>query len=64
MVIQPELQRFNHAVENYNLAIAQFPALFLARSLRFEPTLPMQFDLSPNLNTSLGVGAQTLLELN
>jgi len=64
VVIQPELQRFNHAVENYNLAIAQFPALFLARSLRFEPTLPMQFDLSPNLNTSLGVGAQTLLELN
>jgi LemA protein len=34
--IQPDIERFNQAVENYNEAIAMFPAVLLARLFHFK----------------------------
>ncbi len=35
--IQPDVQRFNQAVQNYNEAIAMFPANLLARVFKYKP---------------------------
>ena len=35
VLIQPDVDRYNHAVTHYNAAIAQFPALLLARLFSF-----------------------------
>jgi hypothetical protein len=35
--IQPDLQRFNQAVTNYNDAISMFPATWMARMFKFKP---------------------------
>ena len=35
--IQPDLQRFNQAVTNYNEAISMFPATGMARLFKFNP---------------------------
>jgi LemA protein len=37
IAIQPDLQRFNLTVQNYNEAIVLFPALLLARVFKFKP---------------------------
>jgi len=37
IAIQPDLQRFNQAVQNYNEAIAMFPASWMARAFHFTP---------------------------
>ncbi|MFM2239687.1 MAG: hypothetical protein RJA69_1061 [Pseudomonadota bacterium] len=37
LLVQPDTQRFNQAVEQYNQAIAEFPALLLARLFKFTP---------------------------
>jgi LemA protein len=35
--IQPDVQRFNQAVQNYNEAIALFPANLLAQAFKYKP---------------------------
>jgi LemA protein len=37
IAIQPDLQRFNQAVQAYNEAIGLFPASWMARLLKFRP---------------------------
>ena len=37
IAIQPDLQRFNQAVINYNEAIDMFPATWMARLFKFKP---------------------------
>jgi len=37
LLVQPDTQRFNQAVEQYNQAIAEFPAVLLARLFKFRP---------------------------
>ena len=37
IAIQPDLQRFNQAVDNYNQAIDMFPASLMARAFHFTP---------------------------
>jgi LemA protein len=37
IAIQPDLQRFNQSVLNYNEAIAMFPATLMARLFKFKP---------------------------
>ena len=37
IAIQPDLQRFNQAVMNYNEAIDMFPANWMARTFKFKP---------------------------
>jgi LemA protein len=37
LLVQPDTQRFNQAVEQYNQAIAEFPAVLLARLFKFTP---------------------------
>ena len=37
IAIQPDLQRFNQAVMNYNEAIEMFPANWMARTFKFKP---------------------------
>lgn len=41
LLVQPDTARFNQAVEQYNSAIAQFPALLIARLFQFEPGYPL-----------------------
>ena len=37
VLVQPEVQRFNAAIEDYNQAIAQYPAALLAKIFQFHP---------------------------
>jgi LemA protein len=37
LLAQPDTERFNQAVEQYNQAIAEFPAVLLARLFKFMP---------------------------
>jgi hypothetical protein len=37
IAIQPDLQRFNQSVLNYNEAIGMFPATLMARTFKFKP---------------------------
>lgn len=37
LLVQPDTQRFNQAVEQYNQAIAEFPAVLLTRLFKFTP---------------------------
>jgi LemA protein len=37
IAIQPDLQRFNQSVLNYNEAIDMFPATLMARLFKFKP---------------------------
>ena len=37
LLVQPDTQRFNQAVEHYNQALAEFPALLIARLFKFQP---------------------------
>jgi LemA protein len=37
LLVQPDTQRFNQAVEQYNQAIAEFPAVLIARLFKFNP---------------------------
>jgi LemA protein len=41
VLIQPDVERYNEAVIHYNAAIAQFPALLLARLFSFHPASPL-----------------------
>ena len=42
IVVQPDIQRFNQAVQNYNEAIDLFPASWMARALKFTPGRPLE----------------------
>ncbi len=42
VLIQPDRQRFNDMVTAYNEAIAEFPALLIARSFKFMPAQGLQ----------------------
>jgi len=37
VLVQPDTQRFNQAIEQYNRSIAEFPAVLLARLFKFTP---------------------------
>lgn len=37
LLVQPELNRFNEAIAEYNLAISQYPAALLAALFQFKP---------------------------
>jgi hypothetical protein len=37
LLVQPEVQRFNAAITDYNQAIAQYPAALLAKVFQFHP---------------------------
>jgi LemA protein len=37
LLVTPELQRFNAAIQDYNQAIAQYPAALLAKLFQFRP---------------------------
>jgi LemA protein len=37
LLVQPDTQRFNQAIEQYNQAIAEFPAVLIARLFKFVP---------------------------
>jgi LemA protein len=37
LLVQPEVQRFNLAIDEYNNAIAQYPAALLAKVFQFHP---------------------------
>ena len=37
LLVQPEVQRFNAAIQDYNQAIAQYPAALLAKVFQFHP---------------------------
>ncbi len=37
LLVQPDTQRFNQAIEQYNQAIAEFPAVLLTRLFKFTP---------------------------
>ena len=41
MLVQPEVQRFNASITDYNHAIAQYPAAFLAKLFQFHPARPL-----------------------
>ena len=42
VLIQPDRQRFNETIAAYNEAIAEFPALLIARSFKFTPAQGLQ----------------------
>lgn len=42
VLIQPDRQRFNDAIDDYNQAIAEFPAMLIARSFKFLPAQGLQ----------------------
>jgi len=42
VLIQPDRQRFNDAIAAYNEAIAEFPAVLIARSFKFLPAQGLQ----------------------
>jgi hypothetical protein len=42
IVVQPDIQRFNQAVQNYNEAIDLFPASWMARALKFTSGRPLE----------------------
>jgi LemA protein len=37
LLVQPDTERFNQAIEQYNQAIAEFPAVLLTRLFKFTP---------------------------
>jgi hypothetical protein len=41
MLVQPEVQRFNASITDYNHAIAQYPAALLAKLFQFHPARPL-----------------------
>jgi hypothetical protein len=41
MLVQPEVQRFNASITDYNHAIAQYPAALLATLFQFHPARPL-----------------------
>ncbi len=42
IVVQPDIQRFNQTVQNYNDAIHLFPASMMARALKFTSGRPLE----------------------
>jgi LemA protein len=42
IVVQPDIQRFNQAVQSYNDAIGLFPASVMARALKLTPGRPLE----------------------
>jgi hypothetical protein len=49
VLTQPELEKFNAAVDEYNEAIALFPASLLARAKHFTSARKLGFEMSPQL---------------
>ena len=49
VLTQPELERFNLAVDDYNGAIQLFPASLLAKVNDFTPARKLGFEMSPQL---------------
>jgi hypothetical protein len=49
VLTQPELEKFNAAVDEYNEAIALFPASLLARVKDFTSARKLGFEMSPQL---------------
>ena len=41
LLVQPEVQRFNASITEYNQAIAQYPAALLAKLFQFHPARPL-----------------------
>jgi LemA protein len=41
LLVQPEVQRFNATMGDYNQAIAQYPAALLAKLFQFHPARPL-----------------------
>jgi len=41
LMVQPEVQRFNACVSDYNHAIGQYPAALLAKLFQFHPARPL-----------------------
>jgi len=41
LLVQPDTERFNQAIDQYNQAIDEFPAVLIARLYRFTPGRPL-----------------------